>query len=274
MTIFRTARGTLEIHEIRSIAEMSAAEEIQSLVWGIDIIPTPKEMLIAVQHEGGFLAGAFNAENRMVSLVFSFPTQDPTAHHSQLLATLAEWRGLGIGARLKWFQRDWCLERGILQVRWTVDPLRAANAWLNIHNLGATASTYLSDFYGAMTGIDAGSPTDRLLIVWDLNHPRTISRIKGDLSDLGYPGVKAVNDVKDGQPVCPRLGVEDRRILLRVPHDFIQLAKTDPVTAQDWRLQTRQLFMHYFTRGYTITGFTRVPGPAYLLETGNPQHED
>ena len=90
MTIFRTARGTLEIHEIRSIAEMSAAEEIQSLVWGIDIIPTPKEMLIAVQHEGGFLAGAFNAENRMVSLVFSFPTQDPTAHHSQLLATLAK----------------------------------------------------------------------------------------------------------------------------------------------------------------------------------------
>ena len=274
MTVLQTARGALEIRELSTMIEMTAAEEIQTRVWGPEIVPTPKEMLIPVQHEGGLLAGAFTTENEMVGLVFSFPTQDPTAHHSQMLATLAAWRGLGIGARLKWFQRDWCLRRGILQVRWTVDPLRAANAQLNIHRLGATAATYLPDYYGVMAGIDAGSPTDRLLVIWDLNHARTVSRASEPLPDLGYPLVQAVNAVADGQPVEPRLGVEDMQILLRLPQDFIRLSKEDPAAALAWRLQTRELFMHYFARGYTITGFTRVDGPAYLLEIGRSTNED
>lgn len=273
MTIFQTAFGSLEIRELRTIADMTAAEEIQTLVWGKEIIPTPKEMLIPVQHEGGLLAGAFTPENQMVGLVFSFPTQDPTAHHSQMLATLAEWRGLGIGARLKWFQRDWCLERGIYQVRWTVDPLRAANAQLNIHLLGATAATYLPDYYGVMAGIDAGTPTDRLLVVWDLNHERTLARADGPLPDSGYPDAVPVNAVQNGQPADPRLGIEDMRILMSLPDDFIHLSKSDPACAQAWRRHTRELFMHYFVRGYTITGFTRLHGPAYLLETGIVQDE-
>ena len=274
MTFHQTARGALEIRELSTMAEMTVAEAIQTQVWGPEIVPTPKEMLIPVQHEGGLLAGAFTTENQMVGLVFSFPTQDPTAHHSQMLATLPAWRGLGIGAQLKWFQRDWCLRRGIHQVRWTVDPLRAANAQLNIHRLGATAATYLPDYYGVMVGIDAGSPTDRLLVVWDLSHARTVLRFSGPQPDLGYPHVQAVNAAAEGQPVEIRLGVEDLRILLRLPQDFIRLTKENPAAALDWRLQTRELFMHYFARGYTITGFTRVQGPAYLLETGRSTHEN
>jgi len=274
MTLFQTARGALELRELCTIAEMTAAETIQTQVWGPEIIPTPKEMLIPVQHEGGLLAGAFTPQNQMVGLVFSFPTQDPAAQHSQMLATLPEWRGEGIGARLKWFQRDWCLERGIRQVRWTVDPLRAANAQLNIHRLGATSSSYLLDYYGAMAGIDAGTPTDRLLVVWDLNHERTKLRAANPLSDSGYPDVQAVNAVLDGRPTSSRLEVTDRRILLCIPENFISLSKSDPVAAQIWRLQTRELFTHYFARGYTITGFTRVPGPAYLLENGYSKHEN
>ncbi len=274
MIPFQTARGPLELRELNSMAEMTAAETIQTQVWGAEIIPTPKEMLIPIRHEGGLLAGAFTLQNQMVALVFSFPTHDPRAQHSQMLATLPEWRGLGIGARLKWFQRDWCLERGIRQVRWTVDPLRAANAQLNIHRLGATAATYLPDYYGVMSGIDAGTPTDRLLIVWELDHERTILRANGPLPDPGYPEVQAVNAVVDGRLTSPRLKVADACILLRLPEDFISLSKSDPLAAQAWRLQTRELFMHYFARGYTITGFTRVPGPAYLLETGDTDHEN
>ena len=29
---------------------------------------------------------------------------------------------------------------------------------------------------------------------------------------------------------------------------------------------TRDLLTHYFSKGYAITGFTRLGGPAYLLE--------
>ena len=274
MTLFQTARGALELRELSTIAEMTAAETIQTQVWGSEIIPTPKEMLIPIQHEGGLLAGAFTPQNQMVGLVFGFPTQDPAAQHSQMLATLPEWRGVGIGSGLKWFQRDWCLERGIRQVRWTVDPLRAANAQLNIHRLGATAAVYLPDYYGAMAGIDAGTPTDRLLVVWDLNHERTKLRAANPLPDSGYPDIQGVNAIVEGRPTSSRLEVTDRRILLRIPENFISLSKSDPIAAQVWRLQTRELFTHYFARGYSITGFTRVPAPAYLLESGFSNHEN
>ncbi|RPJ43427.1 MAG: GNAT family N-acetyltransferase, partial [Chloroflexi bacterium] len=176
MTRYETLKGSLEIRELSTATEMVAAEQFQLQVWGAEIIPTPKEMLIPIQHEGGLLAGAFTQENEMVALIFGFPTRDPAVMHSHMLGTLEVWRGRGIGVRMKWYQRDWCLERGIRQVRWTVDPLRAANAELNIRHLGATAETYLPDYYGPMQGIDSGAPTDRLLVEWHLNGQRTIAR--------------------------------------------------------------------------------------------------
>ncbi len=202
----------------------------------------------------------------MVGLVFGFPTRDPAVQHSHILGTLAEWRGLGIGARLKWFQRGWCLERGITQVRWTVDPLRAANAGLNIHALGGTAKTYLPDYYGAMQGIDAGAPTDRLLVEWRLDSPRVAERAAQPPPDRGFPGAGPANAVVDGRPAGPRYDLDCPSLLIHLPDDFVQLAKTDPPLALAWRLQTRELFQYYFARGYRICEFTRVGGPAYLLE--------
>jgi chorismate synthase len=274
---FETARGRVEIRELATIAEMTAAEKVQQQVWGLEAIPTPKETLIPVQHEGGLLGGAFAIHGaamhgptadggEMVGLIFGFPTRDPAAMHSHILGTLADWRGLGIGARLKWFQRDWCLARGITLVRWTVDPLRAANAHLNIHHLGATASTYLPDYYGPMQGIDAGAPTDRLLVQWRLDSPRVAALSAHTPPDQGFPDAKPANLVSEGRPTSSRLDRTSSRLLIYLPADFLHLAQTDPTLALDWRLRTRELFLHYFAHGYTITGFTRVPLPAYQLE--------
>ncbi len=263
---FETARGWVEIRELATIAEMGAAEQIQRDVWGLEAIPTPKETLIPVQHEGGLLAGAFADTGEMAGLIFGFPTSDPAAMHSHILGTLADWRGLGIGARLKWFQRDWCLARGIVQVRWTVDPLRAANAQLNIHHLGATASTYLTDYYGPMQGIDAGAPTDRLLVEWRLDSPRVAALAARKPPDAGFPDAASANTISAGCPASPRLDLADPRLLIHLPENFLQLSQADPALAIAWRLHTRELFLHYFAAGYTITGFTRLPAPAYLLE--------
>jgi chorismate synthase len=266
MTRFETRKATLEIRELNSIADMVSAEQIQRKVWGLDSIPTPKETLIPIQHEGGLLAGAFTPQGEMVGLVFGFPTRDPAVMHSHILGTLEAWRGLGIGARLKWFQRNWCLARGIQQVRWTVDPLRAANAELNIRHLGATASTYLPDYYGEMQGIDAGAPTDRLLVEWYLNGQRAVHLAESLPPDLGFSGAEPVNAVEEGQPITARYDLTYAQLLLRLPEKFVLLSKTNPSLALAWRMHTRELFLHYFNRGYTITGFTRVEGPAYLLE--------
>ncbi len=266
MTLLETARGSLVIRELRAIPEMIAAEALQVKVWGKDEVPTPKEILIPVQHEGGLVAGAFSPAGELVGLVFSFPTHDPAACHSHLLATLEEWRGLGIGAALKWFQRRWCLDRGITRVRWTVDPLRAANAELNIRHLGGTACTYYPDYYGAMQGIDAGAPTDRLLVEWDLNSERVAARESATPPDRGFPAAAAANRVERDQPVRSAAELSASALLVRIPEAFVSLSRSHPELALDWRLHTRAIFQDAFARGYAVTGFTRVGGPAYLLE--------
>lgn len=271
MSTIETNRGPVEIRELRTIEEMVASETLQTRVWGMDTIPSPKDILIPTQHEGGLLAGAFAPDGELVGMVFGFPTRDPSIQHSHILATLAEWRGQGIGARLKWFQRDWCLERGITLVRWTVDPLRAANAALNIGHLGGVASTYFLDYYGAMTGIDAGAPTDRLLVEWRLNSERVAQAYgrRGERApdDAGANHCETANPRVGERSGDPVLHLDCLCIRVCLPGDFVSLAKTDPPLALDWRLKTRAVFQHYFAQGYCITGFTRSNGPAYLLTT-------
>jgi len=265
MTCLKTSRGVVELRELQSIADMEKAEQIQVRVWGPETLPCPKEMLIPVQHEGGLAAGAFNGAE-MIGLVFSFPTRDPLVHHSQLLATLIEWRGMGIGTALKWFQRRWCLEHGIVQVRWTVDPLRAANADINVQHLGGVCSTYLVDYYGKMQGIDAGAPTDRLLLEWNLKSPRVEARCNGGVADPGFPEAEYANELEAGIPKGIKKGMQNPQILIRIPTNFVEVSRSQPDLALNWRLSTRELFLDYFERGYAIAEFTRIGGPAYLLE--------
>jgi chorismate synthase len=264
---FETPRGLIQIRELNGIAEMEAAEQIQLEVWGTDAIPHPKEILIPIQHEGGLLAGAFY-NDLMVGLVFSFPTRDPSIQHSQLLATVDDWRGLNIGTRLKWYQRDWCQERGVYSVRWTVDPLRTANAELNIRHLGGICATYYLDYYGPMKGIDAGAPTDRFLIEWHLSNQRVNARFSATPKDNGFPEAVSANQVADGVPGLTRLNLKDPQILIHLPGNFIETSRAQPDLALQWRMHTRELFMHYFAQGYCITEYTRIGGPAYLLEKG------
>jgi chorismate synthase len=262
--VIDTPKGQVQIRELHSVAEMQAAEEIQLQVWGADIYPHPKEILIPTQHEGGLVAGAF-AGQQMVGMVFGFPTSKPACQHSQILATLPAWRSLGIGAHLKWFQRGWCLDRGIQTVRWTVDPLRAANAVLNIHQLGGLASTYYIDYYGAMQGIDAGVPTDRLLVEWQLDSTRVTERSIQRLPELPYLDAQPTLLVTDDGLSSPLLSLDCSPISIPLPEDFIHLSKTDLPLAQEWRMKTRCLFQHYFSVGYQIVDFTRLGGPAYIL---------
>jgi len=257
-----------DIHyrELRGTAEMKAAERLQREVWGSDTVPESSELLQAMQHFGGLVAGAFDPQGSLVGFIWGFPTRDPSVLHSHRLAVLGSWRGHGIGACLKWFQRDWCLERGIRLVQWTVDPLRAANAELNIRHLGATCSTYLVDYYGEMQGIDAGVPSDRLLLDWYLDLADVASRQHHPPDDLGYPQASAANRVSSGRPHDAQPNLNADQILLHIPCDYIRLAEKDRAQAILWRLQTRELFLSYFQTGFTITGFTRIGGPSYLLQ--------
>ncbi len=265
MKSIATPKGTVEIREFLRPEEMAEIEDLQLKVWGADTHPQPKESLIATQHVGGLVAGAFGPENRLIGMIFGFPTRDPLLMHSHLLATLPEWRGCGIGAQLKWFQRDWCLARAYTRVQWTVDPLRAANAELNFRRLGVEASAYYPDYYGSMKGIDAGAPTDRLLVMWDLASERVAARALASPEDTGFAQAQAANTVLGGDCAACRLDLDGQQILLHIPEDFVALAGTDREAASRWRMQTREIFQGYLQRGYRIREFTRVGGAAYLL---------
>ena len=221
----------LVLRDLASLAEMKAAEDFQRSVWGKDDPADNADLMMAIQHEGGLVAGAFDGD-RMLAFLFAFPTSDPIAQHSHRLGVHPDAQGQGLGARMKFYQKDWCLERGITHVRWTFDPARRANAVLNIHRLGATSNTYYRDYYGAMEGINAGVPSDRLLADWDLTRA-------------------------DGATANPVDTVP-------IPADFARLVADDPATALSERLRIRQALEAGFADGLQIAGFDRREN-AYLL---------
>lgn len=245
----------VDLRELHGPQELTQAEDLQLLVWGgseRDVFP--RDALLAVAHIGGLVAGALQG-TQLVGLVVGLPTAQPQVQHSHMLAVHPDWRGTGLAERLKGYQRDWCAARGVTQIEWTYDPLRALNAHFNIHRLGAGARTYLDDFYGEMGGINAGLPSDRLVAVWTpaappMRHP-----------DPG--ALPAVNDPDTGT-LHGDLPPEDA-LRLHIPADLAHLLTHAPSQALHWRLQTRRGFHTLFGAGYAVTDFLRGERPAYVL---------
>lgn len=233
----------LVLRELSGVAELKHAEWFQKEVWGEDDPPDNSDLMLAIQHEGGLVAGAFK-DGRMLGFLFGFPTSQPHIQHSHRLAVHPDSRGMGLGMKLKWFQRDWCLARGITLVRWTFDPLRRINANLNIARLGGTASTYYQDYYGEMVGINAGIPSDRLLVDWHLTAPRV-----GELA-------------KGRKTVTP--GVAEGTMMVEVPEDLDRLLVSDLDAAISERLRVRKEMTSAFAKGYKVDGFD-VETCCYLL---------
>lgn len=181
--------------DLAGMAEFNAAEELQRIVWGRDDTPDPADLMMVIQKEGGLVAGAF-VDGVLEGYVFGFPTREPDVQHSHRLAVHPDQRGGGLGIRLKWHQRNWCLEHGVRLVRWTFDPMRHVNANLNVGRLGAVCSTYHEDFYGVMGGINSGAPSDRLLADWHIGSERVAAHAAGTPAKF-QTGLKRVHIGKD-----------------------------------------------------------------------------
>ncbi|HSD67243.1 MAG TPA: GNAT family N-acetyltransferase [Vicinamibacteria bacterium] len=270
----------VRVRQARERADFDACVRLQREVWGLsDLEITSAIQLVATVHAGGLLLVAEGA-GEVVGFCYAFAAlRGGEAHlHSDMLAVRPAARGLGVGLRLKWAQREEALRRGLRHVTWTFDALRARNARLNLHHLGATAREVLPDFYGSTSSaLHHGLATDRLLARWDLGHPHVARRAAGEPApppDL--EARPALNEVtwRGGLPVSspPRFDREESELLLEIPEDWDAVVRAGAGLAGDWQGVVRQAFQSLFARGYAATGFASTggarPRAGYILRRG------
>lgn len=262
----RCGGDDVSFRRLRSLAELGPVEELQRVVFaGItDLDLVAAGMLVAVPETGGEVLGAFvrgPGGEKLVGFVIGWGgyVHGRPRVLSDMLGVLPDYRGAGLGAELKKLQAAIALVAGFVEIVWTVDPLRAANARLNFEKLGAHADRYEIDRYGAgfATELYGGMPTDRLHLTWPLTaeavHERLTHppppRTRADIADL------PMLDLASGAAPPPE-GV------VPIPADIDALLVRDPDAALAWRLAVRGALVPAFAQGYAVTGFARatVPG--------------
>ena len=90
-----------------------------------------------------------------------------------MLAVKEGYRDIGLGRRIKLFQREDAIAHGYQLLEWTFDPLEIKNAYLNLERLGAIARRYNINQYGITSSpLQGFLPTDRLVAEWWLTSKR------------------------------------------------------------------------------------------------------
>jgi len=276
-----------EIRPLNAPGQMHACEELQKEVWGFpdrEIVPLVE--LVSASKAGGSLAGAYRRED-LVGFVYGMWGFDGSEiyHYSRMLAVKASFRGRGLGFRLKAWQRDFTMKRGVNLMRWTFDPLEGANASLNVAGLGVVADEYILDYYGQkQDALNRGLPTDRFFVKWFLDSPRTADRLSGTGTRMSLdeilgtgPALVASRPGNAGRPeprvYPPRDG--GGPFHLEIPGDVQALKRDDLGLASAWREAVREACIGAFSRGFRVEEFASavVDGArrsAYLLRKHGP----
>lgn len=238
---------------------MRAAEVLQQEVWGFEPMEVvPQHVLVTAARHGGLALGAWR-DGRLLAHSFAFRGVDHDGTPvlcSHMLGVTPEARGLGLGVALKWAQRDEALAMGVTRILWTFDPLEHGNARLNTRILGGVTNRYLENVYGEMRdALNAGLPSDRLEVVWNLHEDhveqRAAAYAAGERIDLpAEQGVLLDGGTPDGQLADP-----DDAVMVRVsaPRDIQAIRRDDPGLAAAWRSHLRTALQTLFERGYLLT---------------------
>jgi predicted GNAT superfamily acetyltransferase len=227
------------VRTCQGLDELRACVALQKEVWNFsDSELVPLRMFVVAEKVGGQVMGAF-AGSEMVGFALSVPgTRSGRVYlHSHMLAVRADYRNGGLGRRLKLFQREEALSRGIELIEWTFDPLEIKNAYLNIERLGAIARRYNLNQYGITSSpLQGGLPSDRLIAEWWLKS----KRVETLLSSGKNPGFA-------------------REAAVEVPAQIYEwkAAAETRARAQDVQARNRERFLRHFAEGFAVLGYTR-----------------
>ncbi len=244
--------SVIEIRECVTLDELAACVQLQRDVFALpEIEISPVRHFIVTKNAGGFALGAFTGD-RLVGFVLSVPAflRGRSAFYSHMTAVDREFQSHGIGARLKWAQRERALAEGVKFIKWTFQPVQARNAHFNLEKLGAIVRHYEANFYGTdystshQTGGKLGLDSDRLFAEWDLESEKVVRLA------FGEPFVEA-------RTPAGRISI---------PSNWDELVRTDLRRAIDEQNRIKGEFQEAFGRGLIARSFERRESdPAYVL---------
>jgi predicted GNAT superfamily acetyltransferase len=231
------------IRECTTIEEFDVCLSLQREAFGLpDLELSPRRHLIVSRQAGGWTLGAFVAD-RMVGFVHHLAAVrgNEIFGYSHMMAVAKDYQNKGVGARLKWAQRERALREGRKLIKWTWDPMQARNAHFNLNRLGATVETYLPNFYGTDYSVDAslteriGLPSDRLSATWNIDSDRVRALAAGEVVAM------------ERKPVAT----------VAIPAQWSLLVKHEPQRAVEQQARVRGEFREAFEKGLVCAGFER-----------------
>jgi predicted GNAT superfamily acetyltransferase len=235
--------GAVTIRKCEALREMQACFALQKEVWKFsDAELIPVRIFVVAAKIGGQVIGAFagtNHKKELIGFALAIPgiRNGHSYLHSQMLAVRQQYRNGGLGRRMKLYQREDALARGIELMEWTFDPLEIKNAYLNIEKLGAIARRYSVDQYGLTSSpLQGGLPSDRLVAEWWM----TSKRVEAVLGE------------------APRAKFECRA-RIDVPAEIYAWKAAAATRAQALAVQesNRERFSQAFAEGLSVLGYER-----------------
>lgn len=253
----------LILREVRTMVEFESLVELQQAVWGMSPgAATSPYVMMATRHNGGVVIAA-ELDGKLVGFCFAFAAwrgESPFLW-SHMAGVLPEYRGRGIGFKLKHAQRTWALEQGYSVIGWTFDPIQYGNANFNFRRLGTVSNMYHVNHYGEMTDeINAGLASDRLEVQWHLHDARVIASAEMGQSE---PVTEChVDDAfilrSDNQNAPSRASesaFEHPFCFVEIPHQIGIMKRNDLENAKGWQFGIRWALQEAFERGFFIVDF-------------------
>lgn len=243
----------LEIRECATLDELAECVQLQRDVFALpEVELSPVRHFIVTKNAGGFTLGAYDGD-RLAGFVLSVPAvmRGERAFYSHMTGVRSEYQSLGIGARLKWAQRERALADGVRFIKWTFEPVKARNAYFNLEKLGAIVSEYQQNFYGTdygtapeTMGKSFGLLSDRLFAEWHLESEKVVALAAGNVwSDVAEPVAE-----------------------IGIVNNWTEIVERDPAAALAEQMRVRGEFEAAFADGLVARSFRRDDlRPAYLL---------
>lgn len=245
----------IRVRDCTTMEEFDQCIRLQREAFGLpDLEISPRRHLIVTRRAGGWTLGAFAGEELVgfVHHLIAVRNGDEIIGYSHMMAVAKDYQNRGVGAQLKWAQRERALDEGRKFIKWTWDPMQARNAHFNLNRLGVTVSSYGENFYGTdystlpdhdvQAGVHLDS--DRLFAGWQLDSAR-------------------VNLLAEGR--TPE-HVPEPQAAIEIPPNWSALLRQDARAAQREQLRVRAEFQSAFAQGLVCAGFERDEArPRYLL---------